>query len=147
SRRTAPVLGLTLSRPKNFWRAEMVAAERGFNSCAVAGAVSENNTLKIATDNRFRIFFLLVVANRSRAPAAASGALAVTPSRGALRPLGRGQDVQPNQTVRPGRCLSKCSDNWGCLRRAGHDCHQRDFPSSIRAPRITGASRQIARAR
>src|SRR5215467_14123378 len=62
SSRTAPVVGLTLSRPKNFWRAEMVSAERGFNSRAVAGAANEND--RIATDNTFRILFLLSLLQR-----------------------------------------------------------------------------------
>src|SRR5215467_12411480 len=60
SSRTAPVVGLTLSRPKNFWRAAIVPAGRGRDSSAFTGAVTENDKPTIATDNvRLRIFLLL----------------------------------------------------------------------------------------
>src|SRR5215831_8196173 len=67
SSRTAPVVGLTLSRPKNFWRAAIVLAGRGRDSFAFTGAVTKNDKPTIATDNvRLRIFLLLFLVYGSR---------------------------------------------------------------------------------
>src|SRR5215469_9518244 len=84
SSRTAPVVGLTLSRPKNFWRAAIVLAGRSRDSPALTGAVTENNKPTIAADNvTLRIFLLLFLVYGSRSwtrPIAA---------RCSLRPLPR----------------------------------------------------------
>src|SRR6267142_4606603 len=60
SLRTAPVFALTLSRPKNFWRAAIVWAESGLEPLALVAADSEHRMPSTAADRTdLRMWFPL----------------------------------------------------------------------------------------
>src|SRR5207253_3258426 len=59
SLRTAPVLGSTLSSPRNFWRAAIVSAGSGLESAAWTDADSENRMKRTAAaPAALRMYFL-----------------------------------------------------------------------------------------
>src|SRR6266850_593937 len=81
SLRTAPVFALTLSRPKNFWRAAIVWAESGLEPLALVAADSEHRMPSNAADRTdLRMWFPFRVPD-----SALVAATQVKPRRGAMR--------------------------------------------------------------